>query len=88
MFLLTRLLWTSSCVLSSGYAKSFCSFFFETHFSAYLSSSLLLPKTVKIEIHGTIILLSVFVQLGITLGEEHEADGVLEQDAELITGMK
>jgi len=24
----------------------------------------------------------VVVQLGITLGEEHEADGVLEQDAE------
>jgi hypothetical protein len=43
----------------------------------------LLPKTAKLEIHGTIILLAVVVQLGITLGEEYEAEGVLEQDAEL-----
>jgi hypothetical protein len=48
-----------------------------------LSSSLLLSKNVKIEIHGTIILPAVVVQLGITLGEEHEAEGVLEQDAKL-----
>jgi len=48
-----------------------------------ISSSLLLSINVKIEIHGTIILPTVVVQLGITLGEEREAEGVLEQDAEL-----
>lgn len=48
-----------------------------------LSCSRSLSKNVKIEIRGTLILSTVAVQLGITLGEEHEAEGVLEQDAEL-----
>jgi hypothetical protein len=34
-------------------------------------------------IHGTVILPVVVVQLGIALGEEHEAEGVPEQDADL-----
>jgi len=48
-----------------------------------LSCSRSLSKNVKIEIHGIIILPAVVVQVGITLGEEHEAGGVLEQGAEL-----
>lgn len=84
MFLLTRLLWTSSCIFNLQALRNVSVAFSLKHHSVHnISSSFLLSKNVMSVIHGTVILPVVVVQLGIALGEEHEAEGVPEQDADL-----